>query len=175
MSEIVNKYNRLARLFHWVSALLIFGLFALGFWMIDLTYYSEWYNTAPFWHKSIGITLFGLTLLRLIWKIVSKTPAIDLTGRERKIAISMHHLLYLLLFIVFISGYMISTADGRAISVFNLFEIPGFGSFFENQASLAGLVHKYVAYTIVGLAVLHGIVAIKHHIVNKDNTLKKML
>ena len=76
---------------------------------------------------------------------------------------------------MFLSGYLISTADGRGIEVFNWFEVPGLGSFIENQEDLAGQVHEYAAYILIGLSSLHALAALKHHFMNKDNTLKKML
>lgn len=175
MKNTVSSYNKLSKLFHWLSAILVIGLFSAGYWMVDLSYYSEWYKTAPHWHKSFGITLLGITTLRLLWKIISPAPAIQGSNFEIKAAKSAHHLTYLLMFTIFLSGYLISTADGRGIDVFNWFEVPGLGSFIEDQEDLAGLVHRYVAYALIGLVSLHALAALKHHFINKDNTLKKML
>lgn len=175
MTKQITQYNRLAKLLHWSSALIIIAMFAAGLWMVDLDYYSQWYQLAPHWHKSVGLCLFALTVFRLIWKITTKAPKIEGTTTEIKIAKAVHHLLYTLLFLIFVSGYMISTADGRDIEVFNWFSIPGFGSFFENQEDIAGNIHYYLALTVIGLASLHVLAALKHHIITKDNTLKKML
>lgn len=175
MQESTTEYNKLAKLLHWTSAILIIGLFAAGFWMVGLDYYSEWYNTAPHWHKSVGLIFFTLTLFRLFWKFISISPGLIGSPFEKKTASAAHYLLYILLFTLFISGYLISTADGRGIETFNWFTVPGLGSFIENQEDLAGLVHEYVAYTLIGLASLHALAALKHHFINKDNTLKKML
>ena len=79
------------------------------------------------------------------------------------------------MFFIIISGYFISTADGRGIEVFSLFEIPGFGSFIENQEDIAGEIHKWLAYTLIGLSLLHGFAALKHHFVDKDDTLNRMI
>tara|TARA_R110001583_G_scaffold11613_5_gene52176 strand:+ start:1977 stop:2504 length:528 start_codon:yes stop_codon:yes gene_type:complete len=175
MENAVSGYNKLSKVLHWLSAILIFGLFAAGYWMVDLTYYSEWYKTAPHWHKSVGIFFIALTVLRLLWKMVSSSPAIEGSAFEKKAAAGAHHLIYILLFTLFLSGYLISTADGRGIEVFDWFEVPGLGSFIEDQADYAGLIHEYVAYTLIGLSSLHALAALKHHFINKDNTLKKML
>jgi cytochrome b561 len=175
MNNKISSYNKLSKLLHWVSAILVVGLFAAGYWMVDLSYYSEWYKTAPHWHKSFGLTLLAITIFRLLWKIVSNAPEIEGSNLERKAAKSAHHLIYLLLFTLFLSGYLISTADGRGIDVFNWFELPGLGSFIEDQEDIAGWVHQYVAYTLIGLVSLHALAALKHHFINKDNTLKKML
>jgi len=175
MEIVVTGYNKLSKSLHWLSAILVFGMFAAGYWMVDLTYYSEWYKTAPHWHKSVGICLIALTILRLFWKTISSSPAIEGSPFEKKAAAAAHHLLYVLLFTLFLSGYLISTADGRGIDVFGWFEVPGLGAFIENQADYAGLVHEYVAYALIALTSLHALAALKHHFINKDNTLKKML
>jgi cytochrome b561 len=76
---------------------------------------------------------------------------------------------------LFISGYLISTADGRAIEVFNWVSVPALGELFENQEDVAGDIHFYLAWTLIGLAVVHALAALKHHFINKDDTMKQML
>ena len=170
-----SHYNLTLRVIHWLTALVVVGLFAVGWWMVDLTYYSSWYKTAPFWHKSLGICLAALTVFRLIWRVVKGTPEIEGKPLERKAAHAAHHAIYLLLFVIFVSGYLISTSDGRAIEVFNVFSVPSMGELFPNQSDIAGAVHYYAAFTLIGLAILHAAAAIKHHVINKDNTLRKMI
>lgn len=165
----------MARFLHWSSALVIIGMFALGLWMVDLNYYSQWYQTAPHWHKSIGILLAGVTLLRLFWKGLTNAPAIEGSELEKKAAQMGHLALYLLLVVIFVSGYLISTADGRGIEVFAWFTVPGAGELFAQQADIAGEVHFYAAWLLIFLATGHALAAIKHHVIDKDNTLKKML
>lgn len=160
---------------HWISAIAVIGLFSVGFWMVGLDYYSSWYKTAPHLHKSVGILLASLVIFRVIWKMMNTNPKPIGTAIEQKAAHGVHGLLYLLLFFIFISGYLISTADGRGIEVFNWFEVPGFGSFIEDQEDLAGEVHEYLAYGLMGLVVLHGLAALFHHVVHKDRTLSRML
>ena len=173
----VHRYGYWAMSFHWLSALGVVGLFALGYWMVDLDYYSEWYKTAPALHKSIGLSLVLVTLFRMIWRKTQVQPkALDTHSKlEKKAGHYTHYLLYILILLVFVSGYMISTADGRGIEVFELFEVPGFGSLFEDQEDIAGEVHEYATYTLVGLALLHAVAALKHHFIDKDETLNRML
>lgn len=175
MKHDVIGYSSIAKIFHWSSALLVFALFALGYWMVGLDYYSEWYQTAPFWHKSLGLLLAFFTLLRLSYKCLSTSP--ELTGKawERHSAKWVHRALYLLLFTIFISGYLISTADGRSISVFDLFSLPSMGKLFDNQEYIAGEIHYYATYATIACALLHALAALKHHFINQDSTLKKML
>lgn len=175
MSSEVKNYNPTSRALHWLSAVIVFGMFGVGFWMVDLTYYSSWYKTAPHWHKSIGLLFALVTVFRLVWKLTKTSPEIEGSQFEKKAAHAAHNLLYVFMFVLFASGYLISTSDGRGIDIFNWFTVPGMGELFPDQSDLSGLVHKYVAYVLIGTAGLHAAAALKHHFINKDNTLRKMI
>lgn len=170
-----RSYGLISIVFHWLSALTVIALFALGWWMVDLTYYSEWYRTAPHYHKSAGLLLAAVTLARLIWKW--RQPRPEGLGKpfEKRAAHVAHSVLYVLLFSLFVSGYLISTADGRGIEVFNWFTVPSSGEWVENQEDIAGSIHEWLAYGIIGLAVIHALAALKHHFIDRDVTLKRML
>ncbi|NUY55838.1 cytochrome b [Salinivibrio sp. EAGSL] len=170
-----NSYDRVMRTLHWLSSLVIVGLFAVGLWMVDLSYYSSWYQTAPHWHKSIGILLAITTVGRLVWKATHTMPTVEGKAWERKAATAGHHTIYLLLITLFVSGYLISTSDGRGIDVFTWFTVPSAGELFPNQSDIAGDIHYYVAITLIVLAAGHAIMALKHHFKDKDNTLRKMI
>ncbi|MDD8059381.1 MULTISPECIES: cytochrome b [Shewanella] len=176
-SNSSSGYGLTAILLHWLSAIAVFVLFGLGFWMVDLTYYSSWYQTAPHIHKSIGLLLLGLILIRLVWRGLSASPnALEHHKTwEKQLAKWIHRLLYMLLLFIMVSGIMISTADGRDIWIFDWFAVPFPNAFIDDQADLAGIVHQYLAYTLITLVVFHALGAIKHHIVDKDNTLTRML
>jgi cytochrome b561 len=73
------------------------------------------------------------------------------------------------------SGYLISTADGREVDVFNLFSLPAMPFSIDNQEDIAGDVHEILAWTLILLSTIHGLAALKHHFVDRDNTLKRML
>ena len=171
-----SRYHNLSISLHWLMALLIFGLFAVGFWMVDLTYYSSWYKTAPYWHKSVGILLAMLLIFRIFWRFKTAKPA-PLPSHSAitvTMAKAAHALLYLLLLAIVLTGYLISTADGRGIEVFSWFEVPGFGELFKEQADIAGALHKWFAYGLMALVALHALGAIKHHVIDKDATFKRM-
>ncbi|MEH0664842.1 cytochrome b [Vibrio scophthalmi] len=171
----VKNYNGVARAIHWVSALVVIGMFAVGLWMVDLSYYSEWYKTAPHWHKSVGILLALVTLFRFVWKNVTASPKVEGAKIEILGAKLAHLAMYALLLTLFVSGYLISTEDGRGIEVFGWFTVPGMGAFFEGQADTAGQIHFYAAWALILLAAVHALAALKHHFINKDNTLRKMI
>ncbi|PNH86249.1 cytochrome b [Vibrio diazotrophicus] len=175
MSSEVTHYNAVTRFIHWISAVVIIGMFAVGLWMTDLSYYSTWYRTAPHWHKSVGLLLAALTLFRVVWKVVTVSPRVEGSPLEKLMAKVAHLFIYFDLLVLFVSGYLISTEDGRGIDVFNWFTVPGAGALFEGQADLAGLVHLYAAWALIVVAVLHALAAFKHHFISKDNTLRKMI
>jgi len=177
MRNTEHHYGWFAISAHWLAAIMIIGLFGLGFWMVDLSYYDPWYKTGPDLHRSIGIILFTLMALRLVWKFiqVQPKPLDHYTKFERIVGHWVHRILYILAFGIMFSGYLISTADGRGIDVFELFQVPSLGELFADQEDLSGLIHKYAAYTLAGAVVLHLLGALKHHFIDKDITLKRML
>lgn len=184
MSETVNnpeppieRYSVVAKVFHWVSALTIFGLFGLGLWMRELDYYDPWYQPAPDLHKSIGMLLVVWILARILWRWKQSTPAPLAHHKpwEVKLAHAVHWLLYLGLFLIFISGYLIATSEGRGVYIFDLFEFPALIPPFDQQEDIAGFIHEWGAYALMAAAALHIAGALKHHFVDKDATLKRML
>jgi cytochrome b561 len=97
------------------------------------------------------------------------------TKTEKKAAHLVHLFLYFLMLALMVTGYLISTADGRGIEVFGLFEIPAMPISFENQEDIAGDIHWGIAWSLMLLVALHSLAAIKHQLINKDGTLTKMI
>ncbi|MCE8025854.1 MULTISPECIES: cytochrome b [Halomonadaceae] len=160
---------------HWLSALTIVGLFVLGWWMTGLGYFDPWYNRAPWWHRSIGMLLLFATLLRILWRLFQPTPQAQGSRFERIAAHFGHIALYVLMLTVLVSGYLISTARGRGISVFDWFEVPALISRLPNQASIAGEIHWYSALALMLLAAGHAMAALKHHFIDRHDTVLRML
>lgn len=170
-----QRYGAVSIVLHWVTALGVFTLFPLGLWMVELDYYDAWYHKAPDLHKSIGILLFVLVALRLGWRWINPQPVPLGIPLENRLAALAQRLLYLLLFALTASGYLISTAEGHAIAVFGWFEVPATLHDLEGQADVAGEIHELLAFSLMGLVVLHAGAALKHHFVNRDATLGRML
>ena len=170
-----SRWSRPIVILHWISAIAIVGMFASGLWMVDLTYYSDWYKTAPHWHKSVRLILLAITVIRLVTRVVTSRPPSHGTPLEKRLSRIGHGLLYTLIIMLFASGYLISTADGRSIDVFNWFSVPAMGEFFENQEDIAGEAHFYIAWSVIVLAIIHALAALKHHFISNDDTLKQML
>lgn len=162
---------------HWLVALAIYGMFALGLWMVTLNYYAPWYHRAPEWHKSIGCIIFAVMFLRLLWRFISPPPKplATYSPLTKSAATAAHWALFLMIFALLISGYLISTADGQPIDVFGWFYVPAVVSNLPNQADVAGQLHLYFAWGVVILSVVHGLAALKHHFIDGDMTLKRML
>ena len=173
--DMANKWSRTAIFIHWISAISVFSLFGLGLWMVELTYYDDWYRTGPHIHKSVGLLLFFLTALRVIYMLTTSRPDKRGSNTEKAISAIVNISMYLLLFAIFISGYLISTGDGRGIDVFSWFTIPSAGELFEKQGDIAGDVHLFLAWTLIATVALHVAGAVKHHFIDKDDTLKRML
>ncbi|MBV1920173.1 MAG: cytochrome b [Pseudomonadales bacterium] len=176
LTNQLQHYGLISILLHWVMAITIVGLFSLGLWMTSLGYYDSWYKQAPTIHKSIGILLAGVWVFRVLWNLTNTKPQplATHTPTEKKLAYLAHLTLYVLMGCIMVSGYLISTADDRAISVFGWFEIPATLTSIENQEDIAGDIHFYLALSLISLASLHALAAIKHHLIDKDDTLRRV-
>ena len=171
-----NHYGLISILIHWLMALCIFFMFGLGLYMVELSYYDSWYRGSLQLHKSLGICLMFSLALRIAWKLVQTSPK-PLAGPkwEQVAARTMHILLYVVLIILMLTGYLISTADGRAILVFDLFSIPALGASIENQEDIAGQAHLILAWFLITMVAMHALAALKHQFINQDGGLSRML
>jgi len=172
-----NAYGLTLVVLHWLIAIGVIGLFLLGLWMVDLGYYDPWYRRAPDLHKSIGFVVVVAMIIRLAIRHRQGVPA-PVTrhrGWERRSARMAVIGFYTLVIAMLPSGYLISTADGRAMTIFGLFELPALVTDIDNLEDMAGEAHEILAFTLIGLAVMHAAAALKHHFIDRDNTLRRML
>lgn len=172
----MSSYRPIRIITHWVIAAAVIGLFVLGLWMVDLDYYHPWYNRAPDWHRSVGLLLMMALTLRIMWRLFGKRidPIASHNPWEQLIGRLMHSTLDLITLLVIASGYLISTADGRAVAIFDWFAVPALFTGANNQESVAGLWHEWLAIALIVLASLHALAALKHHVVDRDATLRRM-
>lgn len=177
LKNSADRYGLVAVLIHWIVAAAVLGLFALGYWMVDLTYYDDWYKQAPDIHRSVGILLLAVMLVRVVWRIASRGPEPLASHKRWEVASAhaAHGLLYFLIFVAMGSGYLISTADGSSISVFDWFEVPSVTGQIKGLEDTAGEVHYYSTWAIVALVAVHASGALKHHFIDRDQTLRRML
>ena len=170
-----SAYGWISISLHWLMALLIFGLFGLGLYMVDLSYYDPWYRDSLDLHKSLGILVSVLLLLRMAWRFFGVAPA-HLPGPrwEQRSAHLMHRALYLVMLLLVCSGYLISTADGRAIGVFGVVQIPALPWSIDRQEDIAGWIHEVLAWGLMGMVAIHTLAAAKHQFINRDNGLMRI-
>ena len=171
-----NTYGLVHIGLHWTVACLIAILLPLGLWMTSLDYYDPWYRKGPDLHRSIGVLLGVIMLVRVGWRLINPTPRPLLTSaRAMQAARAVHLLLYLLPLLLILSGYLISTADGRAVDVFGWFELPATLHGIEGQEDIAGDIHFALAMTLLAMILLHVFAALRHHFMLRDDTLRRML
>ena len=116
-----------------------------------------------------------LLLFRVVWRLIDEQPNHEgVSALNKRLSHIVHWLFYPLLMGLMIAGYFISTADGRSISVFGLFDVPAVINKKGIEAT-AGLIHYYMAFLIIGIAALHAGAALYHHFITKDGVLTSML
>ncbi len=171
-----TRYGLSAVVLHWVMAMMVFGLFSLGLYMTSLGYYDPWYHSAPWWHKSGGLLLLCLLIIRAAWALFNIKPVPLPTHQpwETLLATIVHRLLYWLLLAICVSGFLIATAKGDGIEFFGWFEVSAITNGLSDQEDLTGKVHLVLAITTMLLAALHVAGALKHHFLDRDTTLKRM-
>ncbi len=171
-----NHFGWVAILVHWLMAIAVVGLFALGWYMVELTYYDALYQTLPHIHKSVGILLVFVYLFRVTWNRLNPKPRLLSELRWQRIAAGAAHAgMNLLIALILFSGYLIPTAEGSPVAVFGWFELPALVTSIPDQEDLAGLVHEYLAYLLMLVVLVHALAALKHHFINRDHSLRRML
>lgn len=172
-----SGYGLVSILLHWVMAVLLIGMYFLGDYMVGLDYYDSWYHTAPGWHKALGVIAFALLLLRLVWKYLQTRPAPLASYHAWEVWLGWltHAGFYLVLLVVCLSGYFMSTAKGAAVEVFGWFEVAALTSLNEVQTDLAAEIHEISATVFILMVLLHIAATLKHHFVDKDRTLFRIL
>jgi cytochrome b561 len=162
---------------HWTIAILTLGLFVLGVWMVELDYYDSWYQLAPWWHKGLGVITFLLLIFRSVWQLLSPSPSAlaSITKWQQKSAHFVHLLMNVLIFFICVTGYLIVTAKGKGLVVFDWFTIPSLVTNVTKLEELTGDVHYLLAYLLMAIVVLHVLAALMHHFIYKDKTLKRIV
>ena len=173
------NWGSIAKLFHWLIALFIIGNMVLGYWAEGLSL-SPTKVEAFYWHKTIGLTVLWLAVLRLLWRVTNPTPRLpgDMAGWERALAHASHFLLYTLMIAMPLSGWIINSAANFPIDLYGFLPVPDLVPADMNESAIeevAKIVHYYLFIAICVLLGLHVAGALKHHFVNGDGVLKRML
>ncbi len=176
LKNSIEHFGWVSIFLHWIMAIGLIGLYALGIYMVELDYYDEWYHKGLTLHKEIGMILMVLFFIRLAWIYShSKPTPIDTNKWKILLAKLAHSLLYLLTLLLMASGYLISTTKGQGIDIFNLFEVSSLIRINTENSELLGSAHDILASLFILMVALHSTAALIHHFIFKDNTLKRML
>lgn len=182
MSSVTDRYHPVAMVLHWLIAICLIFMIVLGLVMEDIAPASlrfEWYQI----HKSLGLTILVLSIARLAWRLSHVAPALPahMKRHEKLAAQAAHWGLYVLMFAIPLSGWLIVSASGKYPTIFfGLFTVPHLPmpSFAEPKTirGMAGEAHEILAiYIAIPLIVLHVLAALKHQFIDKDNLFARML
>lgn len=173
-------YTRTAMLLHWVLGLALIGVFAVGVYMADLPFSPQrlkLYN----WHKWAGVTILALSVLRLLWRVTHRPPALPpaienaMPGWQKMAHHATHGLLYGLFFAVPLIGWAYSSAAGFPIVFLGLWQLPDFVPVSKELAEAIKPWHEITAFAMAGLVALHIAGALKHQIIDRDGLVSRML
>lgn len=170
------RYSGVAQSLHWLIAALIVTQFALAWTADDLPLGAHKLAVLAR-HKSFGMTVLALAIVRALWRAAHPPPALPpgMTPIERALARATHLLFYVLLFAMPISGWLMSSAKNYSVSWFGLFTWPNLIAPSKPAFELLKTTHHYLGGFLFAVAALHVAAALKHHFWNKDDVLNRML
>jgi len=181
ISDSKEKLSPITIGLHWLVALTIIGLLTIGFYMTNTSSYGLY----PI-HKSIGVIIFSAVLLRVVWRLKNgwPEPVREYPSWEHRLAVATHWILIISTVVMPISGMLYAGASGHGFGIFGL-EIVASNHDPANPAQvipynhaleeIAEEVHKIVAIILASAVLLHLVGALKHHVLDKDATLLRML
>ena len=170
-----SRHDFLTRLLHWLIAVLLVAVFALGLWLADLGLFDSRQAGVGLWHKSLGALVGVLMLLRLLWRW--RQPALPAIGSrlEQRLARLVQGGLYVLVVLAACSGYLLATGSGRALEWFGVLHVPSLFSLGSGMLDQVKQVHEAAAWLLVALTVLHVLAVCKHQLLDGDPVLRRML
>jgi cytochrome b561 len=171
-----DRWGAVSQGFHWLIVALLLVMAWLGLTMTELpdtAHKARLYGL----HKSIGLTILALALLRLGWRLYAGAPPMlaAIPRWQRRVAAATHAALYLLLFAIPLSGWVINSTSGFPLRWFGLFRVPALTGRDRALNALAVTWHETLFWTLAALVLLHAGAAFHHHIVQRDATLARML
>ncbi|MCM2327747.1 MAG: cytochrome b [Lysobacter sp.] len=175
-TQVPTEYGTVAIGLHWLAAAAIIGNLALGLYMVDLSL-SPTKLKLYSWHKWAGVTIFLLSAARLLWRLAHPAPALPdaMPAWQRRAANASHRVLYLLFFLAPLSGWLFSSAAGFQTVYFGVLPLPDLLAKNTEVADVLKLVHRTANYGLAALVVLHVAAALKHHVVDGDGVLARMI
>lgn len=163
--------------FHWAIALLIVSAFVMGLVMTSIPGFTPAKLRYFSWHKWIGVTVFALGFMRVLWRLAHKPPPHPATmpAWQNAAAEAVHGLLYLLLFAVPLSGYLYTLSAGVPVVFLGLWPMPVFMAPNPELKPLLRELHYWLDMTLAALVAAHVGAALKHHVIDRDTVLRRML
>lgn len=171
-----NRYTTAAIHLHWLLAVALAGTFALGIYMHDLPLSPEKLKLYS-WHKWAGVTIFLLAIARLAWRATHRPPAapVGMPAWQRRAAEAVHGLLYVLMFAVPLTGWLMSSAKGYQTVYFGVLPLPDLLAKDPELGETLKTVHMSLNFVFAGLVLAHVGAALKHHLIDRDGVLARML
>jgi cytochrome b561 len=169
-------YTRPAIALHWLMAALILAALPLGLTMTGLAL-SPTKLQLYAWHKWLGVTVFGLALVRLVWRLTHPAPDLPATipAWQQTAAHALHGLLYALMLAIPLSGWLMSSAKGFQTVYLGLWPIPDLLSKDAALAEVLAALHAWLNYSLIALLLAHVGAALKHQLIDRDAVLGRML
>jgi cytochrome b561 len=176
MAAPARTFSPLTRVLHWLMAAGILGTFALGAYVARMEV-----GLSNLWlfglHKTLGISLFALALIRLLWHRLRPPPG-PLPGPpewQMALARATHRALYVLMFAVPLSGWAYASATGLDVLIFNRFVLPPIAPVSELWEARLLLLHRTLTWTLLALVALHVAGALKRGLISRDGTIARMI
>jgi cytochrome b561 len=169
-----DRFGLIAILLHWVMAILLIGLLALGLYMKKLPISLQKLELYG-WHKEYGLLALLLVMIRLVWRNINMTPKLTLPRLEIIAARTVHYAFYAFMIALPITGWLITSAAGLPVSFFGWFVLPNLVQPDPAQMHVYEFIHKWVSYGLIATILLHASAAFKHHFINKDDILRRMI
>ncbi|OLY96290.1 cytochrome b [Polynucleobacter sphagniphilus] len=169
------RYNPISVAFHWLMAAIIVVTWSIAIVVSDMPL-SPARITGYSWHKWLGVTVFFLVILRLVWRATHLAPQLEIkmpVWQERAMQLT-HFALYLLMMVIPLVGWLMSSAKGYTVNYFGLFELPDLLSKDKALGHQLKDLHEYLADILVALVCLHVLAALKHQFIDKDGLLSRM-
>lgn len=171
-----DRYGTVSKVLHWGMAILIMSMLACGLIMTDLTASPLKWKIYTI-HKSVGLILLFLIVLRLVWRLKSITPElpISLSSAHRSLAKISPYALYAMMITMVLSGYVMSDMGGYAISFFDTYTLPHLFTKNQSLSAIAAKTHEISAYCLIVILTAHVFAAFYHHFILKNDVLRRML
>jgi len=171
----VARWHPASIALHWLLASMILGSLAVGLVMTELPLSPtrlKLYN----WHKWAGVTILALSAVRLLWRLTHRAPPdLPMPPWQSRAAHALHAALYGLFFAVPLAGWAYSSAAGFPVVLFGVLPLPDFVAPDRAWSDSLKPVHRWLAYALAALVALHVLAALKHHVIDRDGLLLRMM